>query len=281
GYINFMDALNGIQLVNELKTATGKSAAASFKHVSPAGAAVADSIAAAYEKSRNCDPVSSYGDFICLSDKCDLSTAEYIKPLVSDGIIAPDYDSDALEVLRSKRKGNYNIIKMNPDYKPAPIERRQIYGITFEQGRNELQIDESMLTNIVTDNKDIPDFAKKDLLVALITLKYTQSNSVAYAVDGQAIAVGAGQQSRIACTRLAGDKADDWFKRQSGGAIRKGTALGSDAFFPFPDNIERAVKSGVAYIAQPGGSIRDAEVIEACNKYGIAMCFTGIRLFHH
>ena len=279
GYINFMDALNGIQLVNELKSASGLSAAASFKHVSPAGAAIASTIAEAYEKARNADPVSSYGDFICLSDKCDVDTANIIKPLVSDGVIAPDYDGQALEILKSKRKGGYNVIKIDPDYKPAEIERRQIYGITFEQGRNDIKIDETMLNNMVTHNRAIPDSAKTDLIVALITLKYTQSNSVAYAYKGQAIGIGAGQQSRIACTRLAGDKADDWFSRQK--IKQEMVSVASDAFFPFADNIERVKESGVLYIAQPGGSIRDDEVIEACNRYGIAMAFTGTRLFHH
>ncbi|MCL1881233.1 MAG: phosphoribosylaminoimidazolecarboxamide formyltransferase [Oscillospiraceae bacterium] len=279
GYINFMDALNGYQLVKELKVATGLPAATSFKHVSPAGAAVCTSIASAYGKARNADPLSSYGDFIALSDKCDVETANIIKSVVSDGVIAPDYDTEALEILRQKRKGGYNVIKINSEYIPAPIERRHIYGITFEQGRNELLIDKSMFSNIVTENKDIPDSAKTDLIVALITLKYTQSNSVVYAYDGQAIGVGAGQQSRIACTQLAGNKADDFFARTK--LPQKGVSVASDAFFPFADNIERAKESGVAYIAQPGGSIRDDEVIEACNKYKIAMAFTGIRLFHH
>jgi phosphoribosylaminoimidazolecarboxamide formyltransferase/IMP cyclohydrolase len=280
GYINFMDALNAIQLVWELKSATGLPAATSFKHVSPAGAAVSSvSLADAYKKARNADPVSSYGDFIALSDKCTQETAEFIKPLVSDGVIAPDYDDEALQILKEKRKGNYNIIRIDESYTPAPVERRQIYGITFEQGRNELKIDESMLTDMVTVKKDLPDSAKRDLIVALITLKYTQSNSVAYAYDGQAIGIGAGQQSRIACTQLAGDKADEWFKRM--GINQENVAVASDAFFPFSDNIERVKESGVAFIAQPGGSIRDDEVIEACNKYEIAMCFTGIRLFHH
>jgi phosphoribosylaminoimidazolecarboxamide formyltransferase/IMP cyclohydrolase len=281
GYINFMDALNGIQLVWELKAATGLPAATSFKHVSPAGAAVSTTLCEAYAKARNADPGASYGDFICLSDKCDVDTANFIKPLVCDGVIAPDYEPQALEILKTKRKGGYNVIQIDPDYVPGQIERRQIYGITFEQGRNELKIDESMLTNIVTDNKTIPDIAKRDLTVALITLKYTQSNSVAYACDGQAIAIGAGQQSRIACTRLAGDKADDWIKRVYGEQTPPKLSVASDAFFPFADNIERAAKSGVAYIAQPGGSIRDDEVVRACNKYAITMCYTGIRLFHH
>jgi AICAR transformylase/IMP cyclohydrolase PurH len=281
GYINFMDALNGYQLVRELKTATGLPAATSFKHVSPAGAAVGDTLLQAYERARNADPESSYGDFIALSDTCDADTANFIKPLVSDGVIAPDYTPEALEILRNKRKGSYNVIKIDPDYVPEQIERRQIYGITFEQGRNELKIEKSMLSNVVTVNKDIPDSAETDLLIALITLKYTQSNSVAYACNGQAIGIGAGQQSRIACTRLAGDKADEWLARLSAEETDRTVSVASDAFFPFPDNIERAVKSGVKYIAQPGGSIRDNEVTEACNKHGIAMCFTGIRLFHH
>jgi len=337
GYINFMDALNGWQLVKELREAAGLPAAASFKHVSPAGAAVGQTLLEAYTKARGADPVSSYGDFICLSDICDRDTADYIKPYVSDGIIAPGYEPEALEILRSKRSGNYNVIKIDPGYMPKPSERRDIYGITFEQGRNELQINDALLQNIVTANKSIPDSAKTDLLIALITLKYTQSNSVAYAYKGQAIGIGAGQQSRIHCTRLAGNKADIWWLRRhekvlslpfiSGlkppeidnaidiyisdecddllcdGAWQKvfsvkpdalmreekrawlnmmdGIALGSDAFFPFGDNIERARKSGVKYIAQPGGSVRDDNVIEACDKYGMAMAFTGIRLFHH
>jgi len=284
GYINFMDALNGYQLVRELREATGLPAATSFKHVSPAGAAVSETLADAYKKARDADPLSSYGDFIALSDKCDVVTANLIKPLVSDGVIAPDYEPEALKILSSKRKGGYTVIKIAPDYKPAPIERRQIYGITFEQGRNELKIDKSMLENIVTQKKDISDAAKTDLVIALITLKYTQSNSVAYAYNGVAIGIGAGQQSRVACTRLAGDKADDWFNRQGiteESAFKTGVSVASDAFFPFADNIDRARESGVAYIAQPGGSIRDDEVIAACDKYGIAMAFTGIRLFHH
>jgi phosphoribosylaminoimidazolecarboxamide formyltransferase/IMP cyclohydrolase len=276
-----MDALNGIQLVQELRAATGLPAATSFKHVSPAGAAVGATLCEAYEKARNADPESSYGDFIALSDVCDADTANYIKPCVSDGVIAPGYTAEALEILRAKRKGGYNVIKIDPDYKPAEIERRQIYGITFEQGRNELLIDESMLSNVVTDIKDIPESARRDLIIALITLKYTQSNSVAYAYDGTAIGIGAGQQSRIACTRLAGDKADEWLKRNQLSTGNRQLSIASDAFFPFSDNIERAVKSGVRYIAQPGGSIRDDEVIQACNNHGIAMCFTGIRLFHH
>jgi phosphoribosylaminoimidazolecarboxamide formyltransferase/IMP cyclohydrolase len=337
GYINFMDALNGWQLVKELKEATGKPAAASFKHVSPAGAAVGDTLLEAYKKARNADPVSSYGDFICLSSKCDVNTAEFIKPFVSDGVIAPDFEPEALEILKTKRNGSYNIIKIASDYIPNPIERRDIYGITFEQGRNELKIDNAFLQNVVTANKNIPDSAKVDLIIALITLKYTQSNSVAYAYDGQAIGIGAGQQSRIHCTRLAGNKADIWYLRQhekvlnllfsdnlkpaekdnaidiyisedyedllADGVWQKtfkskpeaftreekrawlntmdNIALGSDAFFPFGDNIERAKKSGVKYIAQPGGSVRDDNVIETCDKYNMAMAFTGIRLFHH
>jgi len=355
GYINFMDALNGWQLVSELKKAAGKPAAASFKHVSPAGAAIGlpltevlekiyrvegmelSPLAAAYARARGADRMSSYGDFICLSDKVDVPTAKLIAPQVSDGVIAPDYDRLALDILKSKRKGTYGVIKIDPDYTPAPIERRDIFGITFEQGHNAFEIDEKILGNIVTDSKTIPNQAKTDLIIALITLKYTQSNSVAYAVDGQVIGVGAGQQSRIHCTRLAGNKADNWFLRQhekvlslpfidglkpadkdnavdvyisneSGDLLQSGVwenifsekpkeftaaekaewlcgmggiSLASDAFFPFGDNIERARKSGVAYIAQPGGSIRDDDVIAACDKYGIAMAFTGVRLFHH
>jgi phosphoribosylaminoimidazolecarboxamide formyltransferase/IMP cyclohydrolase len=285
GYINFMDALNGWQLVRELRAATGLPAATSFKHVSPAGAAVADTLVSAYEKARNADPLSSYGDFIALSDKCDAATAEFIKPHVSDGVIAPDYDEEALAILSAKRKGGYAVIKIAPDYVPEPIERRQIFGITFEQGRNEQRIDKSMLSNVVTAKKDFPESAKTDLVIALITLKYTQSNSVAYACNGVAIGIGAGQQSRVACTRLAGDKTDDWFKRNFDSAslatAQTGVSVASDAFFPFADNIERARESGVSYIAQPGGSIRDDEVIAACDKFGIAMAFTGVRLFHH
>jgi phosphoribosylaminoimidazolecarboxamide formyltransferase/IMP cyclohydrolase len=337
GYINFMDALNGRQLVKELREATGLPAAASFKHVSPAGTAVGATILEAYKKARDSDPVSSYGDFIALSDVCDAETASFIKPYVSDGIIAPGYEPEALEILRAKRGGSYNIIKIHPDYIPKPLERRDIYGITFEQGRNELIISDTLLQNTVTANRDIPDSAKTDLIIALITLKYTQSNSVAYAYGGQAIGIGAGQQSRIHCTRLAGSKADNWWLRRhekvlglqfadglkpaekdnaidiyisdeyedllNDGAWQKAfkaqpgvftrdekrawldtmneVALGSDAFFPFGDNIERARKSGVKYIAQPGGSVRDDNVIEVCNKYGMAMAFTGIRLFHH
>jgi phosphoribosylaminoimidazolecarboxamide formyltransferase/IMP cyclohydrolase len=337
GYINFMDALNGWQLVKELKQAAGAPAAASFKHVSPAGAAIGDTLLEAYKRARNADPVSSYGDFIALSDKCDAETAGFIKPYVSDGVIAPDYEPEALEILKAKRGGSYNVIKIDADYMPDAVERRSIYGITFEQGRNELEINSALLQNIVTAKKDIPDSAKTDLIIALITLKYTQSNSVAYAYNGQAIGIGAGQQSRIHCTRLAGNKADNWYLRQHEKVLglpfleglkpaekdnaidiyiseeyedvlaegtwqrifkskpevftreekrvhldtMSGIALGSDAFFPFGDNIERARKSGVKYIAQPGGSVRDDNVIETCNKYGMAMAFTGIRLFHH
>ena len=357
GYINFLDAFNGWQLVSELKKATGLPAATSFKHVSPAGAAVGlplsdverkiywvddmdmefTPLANAYARARGADRMSSFGDFISLSDVCDKATAIIIKREVSDGVIAPGYTDEALEILKAKKKGNYNVIQINPDYVPAPIEHKEVFGITFEQGRNELVIDEHFFDNVVTDNKEIPDAAKRDLAIAMITLKYTQSNSVCYVKDGQAIGIGAGQQSRIHCTRLAGQKADNWWLRQSpkvlglqfldkiGRADRdnaidlyigedymdvlaegawenifkvkpevftaeekrawldKNTnvALGSDAFFPFGDNIERAHKSGVAYVAQPGGSIRDDNVIETCNKYNMAMAFTGIRLFHH
>ena len=356
GYINLLDALNGWQLVCELKKATGLPSATSFKHVSPAGAAcgrplsdvlkkiywVEDAgelspLACAYARARGADRMSSFGDFISLSDPCDVPTAKLIKREVSDGVIAPGYEPEALEILKQKKNGNYNVIQIDPAYRPDPIERKQVYGITFEQGRNELDIDMPMLDNIVTENKDIPEESKKDLLVALITLKYTQSNSVCYAIDGQAIGIGAGQQSRVHCTRLAGQKADNWYLRQAPQVLNlpfkegvrradrdnaidvyigpeymdvlsdgnwerlftekpavftaeekrawldgmKGVALGSDAFFPFGDNVERAKKSGVKYIAQPGGSIRDDQVIETCNKYGIAMAFTGIRLFHH
>ena len=355
GYINFMDAFNSWQLVKELKQATGLPSAASFKHVSPAGAAVGtpmtevqkkicfvddlklSPLAMAYAKARGADRMSSYGDFIALSDECDEETATLIAREVSDGIIAPGYSDRALEILKSKRKGGYTIIQIDESYSPAPIERRNIYGVTFEQGRNDLKIDAEMLQNLVTDNKELPEGAKQDLILALITLKYTQSNSVCYAKDGQTIGVGAGQQSRIHCTRLAGNKADIWFLRQHPKVLnlpfqkdirrpdRDNTidvyisddymdvladgiwenfftqkpepltreekrawldtltdvSLGSDAFFPFGDNIERANRSGVRYIAQPGGSIRDDNVIETCNKYGIAMAFTGIRLFHH
>ncbi len=356
GYINFMDAFNGWQLVKELKKATGLPAATSFKHVSPAGAAVGlplsdtlkkiywvddlgelSPLACAYARARGADRMSSYGDFIALSDVCDASTAKMIQREVSDGVIAPGYDADALEILKSKRKGTYNIIKIDENYVPAPIERKQVFGITFEQGRNELVINDELFSNIVTESKDLPENAKIDLAIALITLKYTQSNSVAYACGGQAIGIGAGQQSRIHCTRLAGQKADNWYLRQSPQVLglqfvddirradrdnaidlyigedymdvladgawekifkvkppvftreekrawldtMKNVSLGSDAFFPFGDNIERAHKSGVKYIAQPGGSIRDDNVIETCNKYGMTMAFTGIRLFHH
>lgn len=355
GYINFLDAFNSWQLVKELKEATGLPAAASFKHVSPAGAAVGlpltdvlrkiyfvddaelSPLACAYARARGADRMSSYGDFIALSDCCDVPTAKLIAREVSDGVIAPDYTDEALEILKSKRKGNYNVIKIDPAYRPAPVEHKDVYGITFEQGRNELKIDDALFSNIVTDNKNIPDEAKRDLIISLIALKYTQSNSVCYVKDGQAIGIGAGQQSRIHCTRLAGNKADIWWLRQHKkvlnlpfkAGIRRadrdnaidvyisedyqdvigdgvwqntfteqpapltreekrawldkmtGVALGSDAFFPFGDNIERAHRSGVCYIAQPGGSIRDDNVIETCNKYDIAMAFTGIRLFHH
>lgn len=357
GYINFLDAFNGWQLVSELKKATGLPAATSFKHVSSAGAAVGlplsdverkiywvddmdmefTPLANAYARARGADRMSSFGDFISLSDVCDKATAMIIKREVSDGVIAPGYTDEALEILKAKKKGNYNVIQINPDYVPAPIEHKEVFGITFEQGRNELVIDEHFFDNVVTDNKEIPDAAKRDLAIAMITLKYTQSNSVCYVKDGQAIGIGAGQQSRIHCTRLAGQKADNWWLRQSpkvlglqfldkiGRADRdnaidlyigedymdvladgawenifkvkpevftaeekrawldKNTnvSLGSDAFFPFGDNIERAHRSGVAYVAQPGGSIRDDNVIETCNKYNMAMAFTGIRLFHH
>ena len=356
GYINFMDAFNGWQLVKELKKATGLPAATSFKHVSPAGAAVGlplsdtlkkiywvddlgdlTPLACAYARARGADRMSSYGDFIALSDECDACTAKMIQREVSDGVIAPGSTAEALEILKSKRKGTYNIIKIDENYVPAALERKQVYGITFEQGRNELVIDENLFANMVTDNKTLPESAKIDLAIALITLKYTQSNSVAYACGGQAIGIGAGQQSRIHCTRLAGQKADNWYLRQSPQVLglqfvddirradrdntidlyigddymdvlsegewqkwfkvkpevftreakrewldtMKGVSLGSDAFFPFGDNIERAHKSGVEFIAQPGGSIRDDNVIDTCNKYNIAMAFTGIRLFHH
>lgn len=356
GYINLLDAFNGWQLVRELKAATGMCAATSFKHVSPAGAAVGaplsdtlkkiyfvddlgelSPLACAYARARGADRMSSYGDFIALSDVCDVPTAKMIQREVSDGIIAPGYEPEALEILKSKRKGTYNIIEIDENYVPAEIERKQVFGVTFEQGRNELKIDNDLLANIVTDNKDIPDDKKRDLIISLITLKYTQSNSVCYVKDGQAIGIGAGQQSRIHCTRLAGNKADIWWLRQhpkvmglqfkydirrpdrdnaidvyisdeymdvlADGAwentfkvkpevftkeeqkewLSKNTdvCLGSDAFFPFGDNIERAYKSGVKYIAEPGGSIRDDHVIMTCNKYNMAMAFTGIRLFHH
>lgn len=356
GYINLLDAFNGWQLVRELKKATGMCAATSFKHVSPAGAAIGKPLsevekkiyfvddlgeltplASAYARARGADRMSSYGDFIALSDECDACTAKMIQREVSDGIIAPGYTDEALEILKSKRKGTYNIIKIDENYVPAPIERKQVFGVTFEQGRNELKIDNDMLTNIVTYNKEIPEDKKTDLVISLITLKYTQSNSVCYVKDGQAIGIGAGQQSRIHCTRLAGNKADIWWLRQHPKVLglqfvdnirrpdrdnaidvyisdehddvlaegvwqntfkvkpevlteaekkewlakNTGVCLGSDAFFPFGDNIERAKKSGVAYIAEPGGSIRDDHVIMTCNKYNMAMAFTGIRLFHH
>lgn len=357
GYINFLDAFNGWQLVSELKKATGIAAATSFKHVSPAGAAVGlplseverkiywvddlnvefTPLANAYARARGADRMSSFGDFIALSDVCDVATALLIKREVSDGVIAPGYEPEALEILKEKKKGNYNVIKIDPEYKPNPIEHKEVFGVTFEQGRNELVIDDDFLGNIVTDNKEIPESAKIDLIISLITLKYTQSNSVCYAKGGQAIGIGAGQQSRIHCTRLAGSKADNWFLRQSPKVLElpfidgirradrdnaidlyigedymdvladgewekifktkpevftreekrawldkmQDVALGSDAFFPFGDNIERAHKSGVKYVAQPGGSIRDDNVIDTCNKYNMAMCFTGLRLFHH
>ena len=356
GYINFLDAFNGWQLVKELKEATGLPAATSFKHVSPAGAAVGlplddtlakiywvddlgelSPLACAYARARGADRMSSFGDFIALSDVCDADTARLIKREVSDGVIAPGYTEEAMELLLQKKKGNYNIIQIDPAYVPAEIERKQVYGITFEQGRNELDINGDLLSNVVTKNKNIPESAIIDMKIALITLKYTQSNSVCYVKNGQAIGIGAGQQSRIHCTRLAGQKADNWYLRQApqvlnlqfvdnlGRADRDNTidvfigdeyedvlregewqkrfkvkpevftreekrawldkntdvTLGSDAFFPFSDNIERAKKSGVAYIAQPGGSVRDDLVIEACDKYGMVMVFTGIRLFHH
>ena len=356
GYINFLDAFNGWQLVTELKKATGLPAATSFKHVSPAGAAVGlplgetlakiywvddlgelSPLACAYARARGADRMSSFGDFIALSDVCDADTARLIKREVSDGVIAPGYEPEALEILKAKKKGAYNVIRIDEAYVPAPIEVKQVYGISFEQGRNELKIDDAFFDNIVTKEKDLPRQARIDLAIAMITLKYTQSNSVCYVKDGQAIGIGAGQQSRIHCTRLAGTKADNWFLRQSpqvlglqfvdgiGRADRdnsidlyigddymdvladgtwqkifkvkpevftadekrawldqmSGVALGSDAFFPFGDNIERAHRSGVQYVAQPGGSVRDDNVIEACDKYGMTMCFTGIRLFHH
>lgn len=356
GYINFMDAFNGWQLVKELREATGLPAATSFKHVSPAGAAVGlplsdvekkiywvddqgdmSPLACAYARARGADRMSSFGDFISLSDVCDVDTANIIKHEVSDGVIAPGYEPEALEILKTKKKGNYNIIKIDPEYKPDPVERKQVFGVTFEQGRNEMPINEEFLGKLVTENKAVSDDAKRDLIIALITLKYTQSNSVCYVKGGQAIGIGAGQQSRIHCTRLAGQKADNWLLRQcpkvlelpfredvgrpnrdnaidvymsddymdvlADGEWEKvftekpdpltreekrawldqmdGVALGSDAFFPFSDNIQRAYRSGVKYIAQPGGSIRDDLVIEACNEYGIAMYFSGMRLFHH
>lgn len=356
GYINFLDAFNGWQLVKEVKEATGHPAATSFKHVSPAGAAIGlplsniekkiywvddlgdlSPLACAYARARGADRMSSFGDFISLSDVCDVDTANMIKREVSDGVIAPGYEPEALEILKTKKKGNYNIIKIDPEYKPDPIERKQVFGITFEQGRNEMPIDEEFLGKLVTENKDVPDDAKRDLIIALITLKYTQSNSVCYVKGGQAIGIGAGQQSRIHCTRLAGQKADNWLLRQCPKVLNlpfkedvgrpnrdnaidvymsddyadvledgqwqqffteqpepltreekrewldkmDGVALGSDAFFPFSDNVQRAHRSGVKYIAQPGGSIRDDVVIDACNEFGIAMYFSGMRLFHH
>ena len=356
GYINLLDAFNGYQLVKELKKATGLPAATSFKHVSPAGAAVGlpltdiekkiywvedmgelSPLACAYARARGADRMSSFGDFISLSDECDADTARLVKREVSDGIVAPAYSDEALEILRSKKNGNYCVIKIDPDYTPAPLETKDVYGVTFEQGRNELVIDENFFGNIVTEAKELPESAKIDLTIAMITLKYTQSNSVCYVKNGAAIGIGAGQQSRIHCTRLAGDKADKWFLRQSPQVLNlpfkadirradrdntidvyisddyddvlrdgewqkyftecpavftreerkewlkknSGVSVGSDAFFPFGDNVERAHRSGVEYIAQPGGSIRDDNVIETCNMYGIVMCFTGIRLFHH
>lgn len=358
GYINFLDAFNAWQLVKELKAALGLPAVTSFKHVSPTSAAVGvpmsdtlkkacfvediagldeSPLALAYARARGTDRMCSFGDWVALSDVCDVTTAKLIKREVSDGVIAPGYEPEALEILKAKRKGGYNVVQIDPDYVPEPIERKQVFGITFEQGRNEFKIDEALLENIVTANKELPDAAKRDLILSLITLKYTQSNSVCFAYDGQAIGVGAGQQSRVHCTRLAGGKADTWFLRQHekvlnlpfldtlgrperdnviDGYINKneedvcadgnwqqyfkiqpepltdaearefldkisGVALGSDAFFPFGDNVERAFKSGVSYIAQPGGSIRDDLVIEACDKHDMVMAFTGMRLFHH
>ena len=355
GYINFLDAFNSWKLVRELKEATGLPAAASFKHVSPAGAAVAvpmsdtlkkiyfvddlelSPIATAYARARGADRMSSYGDWVALSDVCDKETATLLAREVSDGIIAPGYTDEALEILKTKRKGTYNVVKIDPDYRPAPVEHKDVFGVTFEQGRNELKIDAELLKNIVTEKKDLPEDAKRDLIISLIALKYTQSNSVCYAKDGQAIGIGAGQQSRIHCTRLAGNKADIWYLRQHPKVlglkfkegIRRpdrdntidvyisdeymdvladgvweqffaekpevltreekrawldtmtGVSLGSDAFFPFGDNIERARKSGVQYVAEPGGSIRDDHVIDTCNKYGMVMAFIGLRLFHH
>ncbi len=358
GFINFLDAFNSWQLVKELKAALGMPAATSFKHVSPTSAAVGikmdeklkkacfvddvegldeSPLATAYARARGTDRMSSFGDWIALSDKCDVTTAKLIAREVSDGVIAPDYDPEALEILKGKRKGSYNVVKIDPNFVPDEAERKQVYGITFEQGRNNFKIDEDLLSDIITDNKEMPSYAKRDLIIALITLKYTQSNSVCYAKDGQAIGVGAGQQSRIHCTRLAGQKADNWHLRQADKVLNlpfkdsvkrpdrdnaidvyisddyedlladgaweelftvkpeaftreekkaylatiENVALGSDAFFPFGDNIERAAKSGVKYIAQPGGSIRDDNVIDTCNKYGMVMAFTKMRLFHH
>lgn len=356
GYINFMDALNGWQLVKELKKATGLPAATSFKHVSPAGAAVGlplsdtlrkiywvddmgelTPLASAYARARGADRMSSFGDFIALSDVCDAATARLIKREVSDGVIAPGYEPEALEILRSKKNGNYNVIQIDPDYEPEALERKQVFGVVFEQGHNNLEISRELLTEIVTKNKELPESAVTDLLISLITLKYTQSNSVCYVKDGQAIGIGAGQQSRVHCTRLAGSKADNWYLRQAPQVMNlpfldgikradrdnaidvyigddymdvladgrwekifkekpavftreekrawldglTGVALGSDAFFPFGDNIDRAYKSGVSYVAQPGGSVRDDQVIETCDQYGMVMAFTGVRLFHH
>ena len=355
GYINFMDAFNSWQLVKELKEATGLPSAASFKHVSPAGAAVGlplsevekkiyfvddlelSPIACAYARARGADRMSSYGDWVALSDTCDKETAAMLAREVSDGVIAPGYTDEALEILKTKRKGGYNVIRIDPDYVPAPVEYKDVFGVTFEQGRNNMKIDASLLEKIVTENKELPEGAKRDLVLSLITLKYTQSNSVCYAKDGQVIGVGAGQQSRVHCTRLAGNKADNWYLRQHPKVLNlpfrpdigrpdrdntidvyisedwmdvladgqwqlrfterpepllreekrawldtlTGVSLGSDAFFPFGDNIERAWRSGVQYIAEPGGSIRDDNVIDTCNKYKMVMAFTGIRLFHH
>lgn len=356
GYINFLDAFNGWQLVKELKEATGLPAAASFKHVSPAGAAVGlpltpilkkiywvedmgelSPLACAYARARGADRMSSFGDYIALSDPCDADTAKIIKREVSDGVIAPGYEKEALEILKSKKNGNYNVIEINPDYSPEPLERKEVYGVTFEQGRNEGVISQDLLKEIVTQNKELPEAAKIDLMISLITLKYTQSNSVCFAKDGQAIGIGAGQQSRVHCTRLAGNKADNWYLRQAPNVLElpfldgirradrdnaidvyigedamdvledgrweqvfkvkppvfsreekrqwldglSGVSLGSDAFFPFGDNIDRAFKSGVKYVVQPGGSVRDDQVIETCDKYGMVMAFNGIRLFHH
>lgn len=356
GYINFLDAFNGWQLVRELKAATGLPAATSFKHVSPAGAAVGlpldetlakiywvddmgelSPLACAYARARGADRMSSFGDFIALSDVCDADTARIIKREVSDGVIAPGYEPEALEILKAKKNGNYNVIQIDPDYVPEELERKQVFGIVFEQGRNELHIGDELLSNVVTKNQDMPEAARRDLIISLITLKYTQSNSVCFVKDGQAIGIGAGQQSRVHCTRLAGNKADNWFLRQAPQVLNlqfvdgirradrdnaidvfmsedymdvladgvwertfkvkpavftieekrawldqmSGVALGSDAFFPFGDNIDRAYKSGVNYIAQPGGSVRDDQVIATCDQYGMAMAFTGIRLFHH
>lgn len=356
GYINLLDALNGWQLVKELKIATKLPAATSFKHVSPAGAAVGLSLseverkinwvddcgeltplASAYARARGADRMSSFGDFIALSDVCDVCTANLIKREVSDGIIAPGFEPEALEILKTKKRGTYNIIEIDPTYQPDPIEKKEVFGVVFEQGRNELEINEAFISNMVTKNQDVPESAKIDMIISLITLKYTQSNSVCYTKGGQAIGIGAGQQSRIHCTRLAGTKADNWFLRQSPQVLNlpfredikrpdrdnaidlyigeeymdvlsdgaweniftekppvftkeekrtwldqmQDVVVGSDAFFPFTDNVERAHKSGAKYIVQPGGSVRDQEVIDACDKYGIAMCFTGIRLFHH